>query len=219
LRGRKAPSQAGCSYSKRMGTQEGCHFGASSDEDTQLMVLAAGGDAAAFARLYKKYVPIITAYITSRNGRHRSVEDLTQEVFARLWQNRRQFRKDSIFKNYLYGIARNVLSDESKRLAKQVSIENEVLLKHSSVVPEGAWEPDERLCRGEIRQAAEQAISKLCPPQQQAIRIFYFDGPASVESMANRANCSVEAFRSRLRRAHGRLQKLLGYLPASEFEF
>jgi RNA polymerase sigma-70 factor (ECF subfamily) len=172
------------------------------------MAQVAGGDAHAFAELYKKYAPIITAYVISLKGRRTSLEDIVQEVFARLWQNGKQFRKDSTVKNYLYGIVRNVLADESKRMFKKELVELDALLEPLY----GASEPDPGLGQVEIEDVMEQAISKLTESQKEAIRLFYYQGMTSVEVAAKKANCSAEAFRSRLRRAHRRLYRHLGPL-------
>lgn len=193
----------------KMGSEKGYHFGAPFDDETRLMVQAAGGDAIAFAKLYKKYLPFITVYLASLNGFRTSAQDVVQEIFMRLWQNRAQFRADSTFKNYLYGIVRNVLSDERKRLAKQVSIQHDHLQKHSLVRRDGLSEPDSGVCWAEIEEAVEQAITKLTAKQRQVVRLFYFEQMTSSKIMAKYANCSTEAFRSRLRRAHGQLRQLL----------
>ncbi|MHC4500192.1 MAG: RNA polymerase sigma factor [Planctomycetota bacterium] len=173
---------------------------------------AASGDAIAFDRLHEKYLPIVTAYLLSLDRCCTSLEDLVQEVFARLWQNRNLFSGASTVNHYLYGIVRNVLSEERKRLSRQVSAEHSRLQKQPSDRPVGLSEPDLGVSRAEIEEAVEIAIARLTPKDRHAVRLFYFERLTSLGTMATRANCSTEAFRSRLRRARGRLRRLLSDL-------
>jgi len=66
-----------------------------------------------------KYFRIVTNYLASLNGHISSLEDCTQATFIRIWQNRDKFRGDSTFKTYLFGVARNVLSERKRQLAKE----------------------------------------------------------------------------------------------------
>ena len=63
------------------------------DEDNRLMQQAANGDSAAFDRLHKKYRSVLKDYLASFDLDHTSRDDLAQEVFLRLWQNRTAFQK------------------------------------------------------------------------------------------------------------------------------
>ena len=55
------------------------------DEDVQLMLRVAKGDEDAFNILYGKFFHIVADYATSRNGHCNSSEDITNEVFERVW--------------------------------------------------------------------------------------------------------------------------------------
>jgi len=182
------------------------------DEDTRLMVQAGHGDAKAFERLYRKYLPVVKAYLASHKGCHASLEDLTQEVFTRLWQNRGQFRKDSTLRTFLFGIARKVLCEQQRRLSKQKSANHSVFLKRSLLCSDGSSQPDLEVCRQETQEIVGDAISRLTAKQRQAVRVFYAEDTTSSKIMAQQANCSTESFRSRLRRGRSRLGQLLGHL-------
>jgi RNA polymerase sigma-70 factor (ECF subfamily) len=182
------------------------------DEDTRLMVRAAEGDSAAFERLYEKYLPVVTTYLVSLNGCDAAIEDLVQEVFMRLWQNRRQFRGDSTIKTYILGIVKNVLADHQRQLSKQKVAPDGLFLEYVAARSNARSRPDAALRGAEIKRSVEQGILKLTAKQRQAIRLFYYQEMPSLRAMANCANCSIEAFRSCLRQARRNLRQFLSNL-------
>ena len=52
------------------------------DEDTRLMLKAAGGDKTAYARLYKKYFAAVVSFVLSLGKSYESPQDIAQDVFA-----------------------------------------------------------------------------------------------------------------------------------------
>ena len=93
------------------------------DEDTRLMQRAANGDFSAFVTLYERYFRIVMDYLASLDGNPSSLEDYVQIVFLRIWQNRGKFRGDSTFKTYLFGVARNVLSENNYNTPRKLGAE------------------------------------------------------------------------------------------------
>jgi RNA polymerase sigma-70 factor (ECF subfamily) len=84
------------------------------DEDTRLMLQMADGDNIAYARLYKKYFPVVVSYLASLNAHQNLLKSLAQEVFMRIWQNRKLFRAESSLKTYVFAIAMSVLRKASR---------------------------------------------------------------------------------------------------------
>ena len=64
-------------------------------EDTRLMIKASEGDKKAYDKLYRKYFPVVTSFITSLKGNFHSSEDLSQKIFTLIWEKRIKFRGDS----------------------------------------------------------------------------------------------------------------------------
>lgn len=69
---------------------------------------AAGGDTAAFERLYRTHVARIHALCRRMIGPEEA-DDTTQEVFVRAWRKLDRFRGDSAFGTWLYRLAVNVI--------------------------------------------------------------------------------------------------------------
>lgn len=69
---------------------------------------AAGGDTEAFERLYRRHVAHVHSMCRRMIG-DAEADDVTQEVFVRLWRKIELFRGDSAFGTWLYRLAVNVI--------------------------------------------------------------------------------------------------------------
>ena len=69
---------------------------------------AAGGDAAAFEAVYRTHLPRVHSLVR-RMTAGRDADELTQDVFVRLWQKLGTFRGDSSFTTWLHRLAVNVV--------------------------------------------------------------------------------------------------------------
>ena len=69
---------------------------------------AAAGDARAFEALYRTHLPRVHSLVR-RMTAGRDADELTQDVFVRLWQKLGTFRGDSSFTTWLHRLAVNVV--------------------------------------------------------------------------------------------------------------
>jgi RNA polymerase sigma-70 factor, ECF subfamily len=69
---------------------------------------AAAGDARAFEALYRLHLPRVHSLVR-RMTAGRDADELTQDVFVRLWQKLGTFRGDSSFTTWLHRLAVNVV--------------------------------------------------------------------------------------------------------------
>jgi RNA polymerase sigma-70 factor (ECF subfamily) len=69
---------------------------------------AAAGDLRAFEELYAQHLPRVHSLVRRMTG-GRDADELTQDVFVRLWQKLASFRGDSAFTTWLHRLAVNVV--------------------------------------------------------------------------------------------------------------
>ena len=86
---------------------------------TDDVALAAAGDVRAFERLYREHLPRVHALVR-RMTAGRDSDELTQDVFVRVWQKLATFRGESAFGTWLHRLAVNVVierfrSDTTRR--------------------------------------------------------------------------------------------------------
>jgi RNA polymerase sigma factor (sigma-70 family) len=83
----------------------------SAGEPVELIAAAAGGDLAAFERLYLQFAPRIYGLCLRLTGQRETAEDCTQESFMAAWRALAGFEQRSRFSTWLHRIAvRTVLS-------------------------------------------------------------------------------------------------------------
>ncbi len=81
-------------------------------DDVQLIELVQNGEAEAFGELYERYVQTIFRFIYARLDDRQDAEDLTEEVFLRVWQALPDYREQGVpFLAFLFRIARNAVID------------------------------------------------------------------------------------------------------------
>lgn len=69
---------------------------------------AAGGDVRAFEELYRTHLPRVHSLVRRMAG-GRDADELTQDVFVRVWQKLGTFRGDSAFTTWLHRLTVNVV--------------------------------------------------------------------------------------------------------------
>ena len=95
-------------------TENGCNHGGD-DAEAADVALAQSGDGRAFERLYRTHVPRIHGLVRRMmsGGDH---DDVTQDVFVRVWEKLHTFRGESAFGTWLHRLAVNVILAKRKTL-------------------------------------------------------------------------------------------------------
>ena len=75
---------------------------------------AAGGDVRAFEHLYRTHLPKVHSLVRRMAG-GRDTDELTQDVFVRVWQKLGSFRGDSAFGTWLHRLAVNVVIERFRQ--------------------------------------------------------------------------------------------------------
>jgi RNA polymerase sigma-70 factor (ECF subfamily) len=75
---------------------------------------AAAGDVSAFEQLYRTHLPRVHGLVRRMSG-GRDADELTQDVFVRVWQKLGSFRGDSAFATWLHRLAVNVVIERFRQ--------------------------------------------------------------------------------------------------------
>lgn len=84
-------------------------------EEKELLQRCVAGDEAAFKILFLDYWDRIYASIFHICKQPELAEDLAQEVFVRVWQNRDRLHEIERFDAFLYRVAKNLVLDEFRK--------------------------------------------------------------------------------------------------------
>jgi RNA polymerase sigma factor (sigma-70 family) len=90
--------------------------GSTDDRDSELVAEMAGGDEAAFAALYRRYMPLVVRWCLRETGNRDLAADLSAEVFAASLTAAGRYRPErGSVASWLLGIARNKLAESRRR--------------------------------------------------------------------------------------------------------
>jgi RNA polymerase sigma-70 factor (ECF subfamily) len=121
--------------------------------DPRLLAAARRGDERAFAWIVQTYQEALRSYVYRLVGNRALAEDLTQEVFLRVYQRLSGFRGQCQFTTWLFQITKNRVLDELKASDRRpVSPVAEVELHGNGVEPAD---------NGETIDAIWEAVSRL----------------------------------------------------------
>ena len=77
--------------------------------EKDLLARIAGGDRDAFKGLYSTYFSQVERYVILFEPSKRYLDELTQDVFVRIWEKRGRLSDVESFKDYLFLVSRNVV--------------------------------------------------------------------------------------------------------------
>ncbi len=172
---------------------------ASADGDEQALVERARTDPAAFAELYRRYLPRVHAFAYRRTGIVEVAEDITSAAFERALRNLGSFTwRGGGFGPWLFRIASNEIADHYRRSGRAASPRTVAAAADLStgVHPDPAAELDERDSVG----AMLAAMDRLIPRYQRALELRYLAGLSPQEAAAafgtSRATMAVVVHRA-----------------------
>lgn len=182
-------------------------------DDAELYARWRSGDAAAARLLVERNYDRITRFFRTKVGPQRC-DDLVQRTF--LAASEGNYRGDSTFRAYLFGIARNVLLDQfrlSRRDAK-----NEPDFNESSVRELAPGVSTAAIARDEQRLLVEQ-LQRLPVEIQMTLELFYWED-LSVDELAQVLCIPPGTVKSRLHRGRTMLKEAMQHstLTPSEKE-
>jgi len=168
------------------------------------------GDAHAFDELYSHAAPPLLSYLIRMSGRRALAEDVLQETFIKVHRARSTYIAKSNPMPWLYAIAHRSFLDHARKHKRQKQKLEEVRSEagnqhaHITGVPgDQVHAPDP-----EAAQAIRRALTKLAPPQRQAIVLCKLEGKTLAEA-AEITGTSVGAMKLRVHRGVARLRTLL----------
>ena len=181
-----------------------------SDLDFALMKRVGTGDHAAFRQLVERHQNAVIGTVAKMLGSASEAEDISQQVFLRIWRNAKRYRPDAKFTTYLYTITRNLVFNETRRRSrkKEVSADEREEFSQHAIEDSPDRRPDTELLQAELRQAVDAAIAALPESQRMAVVLRRYE-QLSYEEIAAVLRLSVSAVKSLLFRARTTLRESL----------
>lgn len=167
--------------------------------DEQLVFNYLKGDEKSLETLIKRYLKPIYSFAFRFIGNRQEAEDITQEIFVKVWQNLKKFDKKKSFKNWIFTIAKNTCLDwqkKKKTLPLFETIKNSISFSI------------ENLEKKEVIFNFQKAVENLSPKYRQILLLRYNDD-LTFRQIAEILKESINTLKSRHRRAINLLKKFL----------
>lgn len=181
------------------------------DPDAGLMLRFKQGDQAAFESLLTKYFPRVLNFIVRFVNVHEEAEDLTQEVFIKVYKGAWEYSPKAQFKTWLYTVARNLALNEIRRRSRIAgSLDapvdyNDEGKTTREVADENAVRPDAGVTEEERATLVREALQALPANQREAIILLRYED-FTYEEIARTMGLSLQAVKSLLNRAKENLR-------------
>ena len=190
--------------------------------DTALIARCQKADIAAFNEIVSRYKGKIYNYLYRMTGSADDAEDLTQEVFVRMYTSIGSFRAEASLSTWLFRIAGNLCIDAFRKNKKErgnLSLDAPLAGSDdeggaSRDVPDWSSEPDALFGRKELGAHIEAALQKLPPKLRSAVILHDIEG-LPYEEIAQTEHVPLGTVKSRIFNARVALrQHLRPYLEA-----
>ncbi len=187
--------------------------------DLSLLERCRLNDEAAFNEVVARYKGKIYNHVFRMTGSAEDAEDLTQEVFVRLYTSVHTFRGQSSLNTWLFRIAGNLCIDRFRRGKNRTaaySLDDPVgdEAEGAREVPDETYEPYRLLENTETATQIERALGQL-PEKLRAVLLLHDLEGIAYEEIAQIVGCPLGTVKSRLFNARMQLrQRLADYMKA-----
>jgi len=184
------------------------------DPDVLLMLRVQDGDDDAFAELVERYRTRIFGSFVKRLGDRQEAEDLTQEVFLRLYRSRHSYQPRARFATWLFHVSQNVARNALRSRRRRPALRLETLISPAdpgvaeAFLTDRGEDPSRRMERSELAGVVRDAVSALGQRQRAAMELHQFHDRTYAE-IAAEMDMTPKAAKSLLYRARNELREAL----------
>jgi RNA polymerase sigma-70 factor (ECF subfamily) len=156
------------------------------------------GDSGAFKYIVYKYQKTVLTIVMKIVENKEDAEDITQEIFIKVFKSLEYFREKSAFSTWLYRIAYNTtLSELRKRKLPVISMEDNLPVEDETITEE-FYQLEEKLYY------LEKALKRLAPEESFLITLYYLD-EQTIENISQVTNLSISNVKIKLHRIRKKL--------------
>jgi len=160
--------------------------------EKELLVQVSHGDRDAFQILYKAFFPDIQRYVALFEPAQHMLDELTQDVFVRIWEKRVRLDGVESFKGYLFLITRNIVFNYIRALKVRQKVK-----ELDETVVAGVDEIENELLFKQYYGIALEAMEKLPPGRRKVLKMSIDDG-LSLDEIALRLRISRSGVKKQL---------------------
>jgi RNA polymerase sigma-70 factor (ECF subfamily) len=172
--------------------------------DTKVLHALKQGDSHAFEAVFSRYYAKIYHFALAALYNKSLAEDITQNVFLSVWENRKRIVTEKNFSAYLFTIAKNLVYDETKKRVLDFRYEDYV----KRTLHEEDYSSEEKLEANSLEGLIIQLIEKL-PEARRKVIMLHFTEDLSNKEIAAKLSISEKNVEMQIRRSLAYIRKHL----------
>jgi RNA polymerase sigma-70 factor (ECF subfamily) len=178
------------------------------------MMRVGSGDTDAFEELMNRYWTRVFGHLYRRLGDRQEAEDLTQDVFLRLYRYRLRYRPRAKFITWLFFITQNVARNAVRTRRRHPCVQMDALTRPAEdeqpegIIADRTEAPYRPIERAEEAHVVRAAVAELADRQRAAIELHQFHD-CTYNEVAAELDMSPKAAKSLLYRARLQLRETL----------
>ena len=159
------------------------------------------GDSDAFAFFYDKYVKSIYRFVYIKVGNKQVAEDLTQDIFLKIWQHLVDKKNVRSFQAFIFRIARNTVVDHYRSAKQELPLE--YMPESVEIIEETVIVADKNIDANILL----KEITKLKPEYQEVLMLRYIED-MSMDDIAHVMDKDKNNIRVTIHRALAKLKAI-----------
>ena len=163
------------------------------------------GDFEAFDQLFKKYGKRLYGFAIGYLKSHEDAEELVQDIFVKVWENRAELDENQSFNSYLFTIAKNTILNHFRKKVHQQSY-IEYIKQHTKLIH---TKTEEDIIFSDLDAQAKKVIDQL-PSRRREIFLLSRERGYNNEEIAQRLNISKKTVENQITHALKFIREQLG---------
>jgi RNA polymerase sigma-70 factor (family 1) len=172
----------------------------------KLIVLLKNNNVQAFDEIYHRFVARLHGFLVKVYKDQILAEEVTQEVFIKIWENRQAIKPGHTFEGYLFKIAKNKIYDQLHKQKRKEEVYGQLKINESSN------ELEDSIFYNDLDQQVNAVVNGL-PASQKEIFILSRQELLSNDEIAQKLDLSRRTVETQLYRV---LQKIKRELNRNE---
>ena len=165
------------------------------------------GSYEAFDTLYMRYSPIVEQFVLSLLKRKEEADDITQNIFLKIWENRSSMSGVHSFRAYLFKMVRNAVYDTFSRRKPtsglQDSMELGDILRSEDM--------EEKISAKDLNMLMDMAVENMPEQRRRVFRMSRRDG-LSHKEISMQLGISTKTVEYHMSKALAELRKIISFL-------
>ncbi|MDR2950469.1 MAG: RNA polymerase sigma-70 factor [Prevotella sp.] len=173
----------------------------------ELIELISDGDRNAFRSVFLSYFPKVKYFIVHLIKEEAAAEDISQDIFIKIWENRVSLKEIQSFDAYIYKMAKNAVINEFKKK----DLEEKYYNYNYSSSQENYISIEEELFAKEIRLLTELTVSKMPEQRRKIYEMSRMEGIKN-EDIAKKLGITKKTVENHINLALKEIRKTISFM-------